>query len=120
MIPSVSTAERFVNCDDYADTGETFAILPLNAERRRLYGMAAHPDTPDRESRHWWLANAQQTRFAVLPVYKSEERELFRNFVKEKNGLLSGACAPDWVQLARRWAAYADGSSIFYKVRLWH
>lgn len=75
------------------------------------------PYRPDvaSESRHRWLASAQDTRYAVIAVH-GPEVALFRQYMESHPAFNRSDAGPDWIEAAVVWNARADGTEIFYKV----
>jgi hypothetical protein len=65
---------------------------------------------------HIYLAGAQRTCTAILPIHTKAEKALFRVLASLPNGPFSGPNQPNWVSIAQRWSSYSDGITIFYKV----
>ncbi|TFY76543.1 hypothetical protein EWM64_g7467, partial [Hericium alpestre] len=108
----------WVNTWDYKESEESFGILPISPTTRASLGMLDyHPDFGrDQKIHHQWLASAQQTRHAVLPVHTAEERALFCLLAGDTKGLFAGKASPNWVAIAAEWSGHCDGQKIFYKL----
>lgn len=83
---------------------EKLNMLPFNTEQ-------AH----DQNMRHVFLARAQGTLTAILPLHTREEKSLFRLLVAT-NPLFVGPNQPNWYEVAKIWSSYCNGVNIFYKV----
>jgi len=118
-LPADSNFSGWVNGNQYERSTEVFGILPLPQQTRVQLGLLDfHPlFAKKHDIKHAYLAQQQNARTAVLPVHTKAERWLFAFLVSETHGLFSGLREPDWGAVAARWAAHADGKTIFYKVR---
>jgi len=63
-----------------------------------------------------YLATAQKTKYAVVPIHTEEEFHLFNSSVSLNGNWLSPNGAPDFEGMAAWWSAKADGKNIFYKM----
>ncbi|KAK9481348.1 hypothetical protein V1514DRAFT_323586 [Lipomyces japonicus] len=83
--------------------------IKINDDRRKDLNMK--PYDASLRFKHGHLAKYQECRFAVIPVYSKEERQLFAETIKDQVTL-----AVDWHHAARSWNQHADGKSLFYKL----
>ena len=110
----------WLNGDDFEPARESFGILPFTPATRMKIGMSPYQAEYAKgcKIKHDYLAGQQQTLVAVLPVHTVEEKALYRLLLKSNTGQFSGEKQPDWITLAQEWQRHANGTSIFYKVRV--
>ena len=68
---------------------------------------------------HQFLAQRQQTQFAVVAVHTVPEKQLFSHLIQRNRYFNWDKQEPDWktgVQIGS--CDHADGKTIFYKVRI--
>jgi len=63
-----------------------------------------------------YLAAAQRTKFAVVPMHTAQEFQLFNTSVSLHGDWFSPAQDPDFEAMAAWWSGKADGKTIFYKM----
>jgi hypothetical protein len=64
-----------------------------------------------------YLANAQQTKYAVIPLHTEDEFNLFHEAVKVGGIWAAPTGLPDFDNMATWWSSKANGKTIFYKLR---
>jgi len=64
-----------------------------------------------------YLANAQQTKYAVIPLHTEDEFNLFHEAVKVGGIWAAPTGLPDFENMATWWSSKANGKTIFYKLR---
>ncbi|KAK9456549.1 hypothetical protein V1511DRAFT_486370 [Dipodascopsis uninucleata] len=93
------------------DEGKELDAIQLNIDDAARQELGLEPFDPTVRFKHRNLAKRQKCRFAVIPIYSKEERQLFAEIIKDKP--LSFL---NWVTLAKQWNPRADGRVIFYKL----
>jgi hypothetical protein len=108
----------WVNGNNYMCSIETFGIMPIPEITHQYLGMVPfdpkHVET--QKIRHAYLAQAQGTLCAILPIHTHEERVLFRDLASLDTGPLAGPKQPDWYVVTQMWSSYCNGINVFYKV----
>jgi len=70
------------------------------------------------KSLHQFLAQQQQTQFAVIAVHTVPEKLLFSHLIQTDPFFNQDKQEPDWKTAVQIWNHdHADGKVIFYKVR---
>jgi hypothetical protein len=62
-------------------------------------------------SSYTFLAEKQQTKYAVVPVHTAAEEALFQVLIRD----FMSQSTPNWQEFARKWSPNANGSTLFYK-----
>jgi hypothetical protein len=88
---------------------EEFSIYPTKLLLSRLQGK--------RKSVYEFLANAQRTKYAVVPLHTEDEFKLFHKSVTVGGMWAAPSGLPDFDRMAAWWSSQADGKTVFYKLR---
>ena len=119
---------------DFAPTRERFGIASIPPITRIANEFFAHSNTGpqvDFSSNKIWLSKliskqkdnyaflafAQQTKYAVIPLHTEDEFNLFHSAVSPGGEYASAHGLPNFDQMVRWWSEKADGKTIFYKLR---
>ncbi|KAH8109627.1 hypothetical protein DFH11DRAFT_1474484, partial [Phellopilus nigrolimitatus] len=120
-----------VNALSFIPTKETFGISTIPNSQRERFGFQPALQLEGRsnvmtlklshlqknpESRYQFLANAQQTRFAVTPVHHADEYRLYNEALSHSGPFCPREAPPKWDQFAVWWSTNANGQNIFYKL----
>ncbi|KAJ7174303.1 hypothetical protein C8R46DRAFT_88386 [Mycena filopes] len=84
------------------------AIFPLKLQLGTLSGK--------RTNIYEYLASAQHTKYAVVPVHTAEETKLFNQEVKHGGKWSVASGQPSFENMAAWWSSQANGKTIFYKL----
>ena len=91
------------------DVNKTAEVYPIKLHLSKLQGA--------RRSMYEYLANAQNTKYAVVPLHTEEEFKLFHQSVSVGGQWSVSKGMPNFDLMARWWSSQANGKTIFYKVR---
>ncbi|KAF8876293.1 hypothetical protein CPB84DRAFT_1852998 [Gymnopilus junonius] len=114
LIPKSQPVARWVNGNLYVQTTEVFGILPVPDPVQTLSGILKY-DQELKPEQYSYLASKQDTRYAVLMVHTTEEKNLFAKLMRTEPVFMREG-GPDWPSAVRRWNELSNGKSIFYKV----
>ena len=83
-----------------------------------IYPMSLHWSTLSgkRANFYTYLATAQKSKDAVVPIHTEEELHLFNSSVSLNGNWFSPSGAPYFEGMETQWSAKADGKNIFYKM----
>ncbi len=134
--PIVSSSRLLQDTDplDFAPTRERFGIAAIPPMTRISNEFFAHPNTNlqvDFTSNKLWLSKligkqkdnyaflafAQQTKYAVIPLHTVDEFNLFHSAVSPGGEYASAHGLPNFDQMVQWWSEKANGKTIFYKLR---
>ena len=117
---------------NFAPTKEKFgitAIPPMVHIRHNFSGPTPRNLTSDHSHKFWlskltgwqsnvydFLAEAQQTKYAVTPLHTSEEYDLFHKAVSIGGEWCAPKGKPNFEAMAGWWSEKANGKTIFYKL----
>lgn len=130
-MPDSPLLAGWTNGNLYAQTTESFDILPIPADVIKRFNFLPHevgghfnqvvvalagskPSKPQ-SFRHGFLASKQGTHFSVLHVHTQSERQLFSDLLGKP--LVSSAGTGKWKMMADLWGEFVNGYKIFYKAR---
>jgi hypothetical protein len=91
------------------DLHDESSVYPTRLLFSRLQGK--------RKNVYEYLANAQHTKYAVIPLHTENEFKLFHESVTVKGMWAAPTGLPDFDRMAAWWSSKADGKTIFYKLR---
>jgi 3'-5' exonuclease len=96
-----------------------FSAFPIDAEEPGVYPAKLHLSKlqGNRNSMYEYLATAQQTKYAVIPVHTDDEFKLFHKSLIVGGKFASSKGSPNFDQMAAWWSTQANGKMIFYKLR---
>ena len=136
VTPIISPSRLLQDTDplDFAPTTERFGIAAIPPMTRIANEFFAHPNTNvqidfasnrlwlskligKRKDNYAFLALAQQTKYAVIPLHTEDEFNLFHNAVSPGGEYASANGLPNFDQMVRWWSEKANGKTIFYKLR---
>ncbi len=120
---------------DFAPTSEQFGITIIPPETKihcnfqgpcidplqakpPVYSTTLHLSrlSGSRKNIFTFLAHAQNTKYAVVPIYTKSESDMFFKEVSPGGAWLSKDKQPDFAQMAYWWSEKANGTTIFYKL----
>ncbi|KAJ7247258.1 hypothetical protein C8J57DRAFT_1523038 [Mycena rebaudengoi] len=128
------TRPGYINVSLFKPTHETFIISELPAIIRDQYNMLQHTPSTSvegadgasrlplvrlsgaRSDRYEYLASAQNTKFAVVPIHTDAEYALFNRTLRAGGKFAPASGSPDFKGMARWWSEKANGKTIFYKL----
>jgi hypothetical protein len=92
-------------------------IVPLQ-EMPAVYPTALHLSklSGGRKSVYTFLAKAQNTRYAVLPIHTQTESDMFFKEMGPGGAWFVKGKQPDFARMAYWWSEKANGKDIFYKL----
>jgi len=103
----------------YQPTSEVSGLLPIPASIHMVAGLQPMISDPTSKILHRYLSNRQGTLFAVIGVHTIDEKKLFSRLMREDPSFNWNKQEPDWKAAVQVWnIKYADGKTIFYKVRV--
>jgi len=123
------TRPGYINVSLFKPTQETFIISELPQTIREEYNIPCRDQPPPdaslapfpvvnlsgaRTDRYGYLASAQNTKFALVPIHTNEEYRLFNSEVLKFLSPSSGQ--PDFKAMAKWWSSRVDGKTIFFKI----
>lgn len=114
LIPKSQPVARWVNGDLYIQTTEVFGILPVPDPVQVASGILKY-DSQLKPEQYAYLASKQDTRYAVLTVHTTEEKNLFSRFMRNEPVFMKEG-GPDWPSAVHKWNEVSNGKTIFYKV----
>ena len=134
--PIISPSRLLQDTDplDFAPTRERFGIASIPPITRIANEFFAHSNTGPqidfssnkiwlskltgkRKDNYTFLAFAQQTKYAVIPLHTEDEFNLFHSAVSPGGEYASAHGPPNFDQMVRWWSEKANGTTIFYKLR---
>ncbi|KAF7350312.1 hypothetical protein MVEN_01335500 [Mycena venus] len=123
------TRPGYVNVSLFKPTEETFIISELAQKVRDEFDIPRHdqPSSIDdkiprmplvnlsgaRTDRYGYMASAQDTKFALVPIHTNEEYRLFN---KEVHNFMNTDGQLDFKRMAKWWSTQANGKTIFFKI----
>ncbi|KAJ7213263.1 hypothetical protein C8J57DRAFT_1602153 [Mycena rebaudengoi] len=128
------TRPGYINVSLFKPTHETFIISELPTIIRDQYNMLQHTPSTSvegadgasrlplvrlsgaRSDRYEYLASAQNTKFAVVPIHTDAEYALFNRTLRAGGKFAPASGSPDFKGMARWWSEKANGKTIFYKL----
>jgi hypothetical protein len=114
VIPQSQCVSGWVNGNLYVPTTEVFGILPIPEDVRIKHGLLAYDDISP-PSQYAYLAQKQNTKYAVLTVHTPVEKDLFSDLMQENPAFLTSK-GIDLDRAPGQWNERANGNGIFYKV----
>ena len=118
LIPETQLLTGWINGDLYASAGERIGILPVPDSIRAAADIQSYHHTQDFKQRHGYLAQQQNTKYAVVSVHSTEEKLLFKKLMQEDKDFTGKNATPDWKNAVKIWNRKADGKNVFYKVNI--
>jgi hypothetical protein len=117
LVPDSQAIKGWVNGTMYTPTKEVFGILPVPENICTNAAMQPHiSDNPEKNTHHY-LASKQGTRYAVMNIHTTEEKQLFAKLMREDPAFNRDNQDPDWNKAVKVWNSFhANGKTIFYKV----
>jgi hypothetical protein len=123
------TRPGYINVSLFKPTQESFIISELPQKVLDEFDIPRH-DRPSpiddkiprmplvnlsgaRTDRYGYLASAQDTKFALVPIHTNEEYRLFNQEVRR---FMDTSGQPDFKQMTKWWSTQVDGKKIFYKI----
>jgi hypothetical protein len=116
LIPDSQTLTGWVNGDLYSPTNEIIGILPVPDSIRITTDIESYQHNLDGKNKHSYLARQQKTKYAVISIHTTSEKQLFKKLMQENPVFNRTNSSPDWKQGAKVWNREANGQDIFYKV----
>ena len=119
LIPDSQMIEGWVNTSMNVPTKEVYGILPIPEEVCHKSAMQPFVSEGGEKISHRYLASKQQTRYAVMNVHTTEEKQTFTTLMKTHPVFNRNNQDPDWKEAVKVWnSIHANGKTIFYKARL--
>ena len=115
LIPDSQTLTGWINGDLYTPADETIGILPVPDSFRALADIQSYHHAEDSKNKHSYLAQQQKTKYAVISVHSTAEKQLFKKLMQEDPNFTGTNATPDWKTAVRIWNRKANGKDIFYK-----
>ncbi|KAJ7637248.1 hypothetical protein DFH06DRAFT_1433264, partial [Mycena polygramma] len=126
------TRPGYINVSLFKPTHESFIISELPQHIRDKYNIPRH-DQPIRSNteiaplplvnlrgartnRYEFLAAAQDTKFALVPVHTNEEYSLFNRAARSGGESAASNGPPNFNEMAKWWSGKVNGKNIFYKL----
>jgi hypothetical protein len=126
------TRPGYINTSLFKPTQESFLISELPQHIRDKYNIPRH-DGPARSeteinplplvnlsgartNRYDFLATAQDTKFALVPIHTNEEYALFNKAVRPGGKFAASNGPPDFKEMAKWWSGKVNGKKIFFKI----
>lgn len=116
---------------DYQSTGETFGIAKMSKDFLKQFQMeeasvdtsTVHdvvPSLPTKINRKFensydYLAHAQGSRFAIVPVHTIQEKKLFKSLIDSNPSMSKAKALKDWEAFCSIWSSHCNGRTIYYK-----
>ena len=119
LVPMSYKINGWINGLLYQPTSEVSGLLPIPASIHMVAGLQPMISDPTSKILHRYLSNRQGTLFAVIGVHTIDEKKLFSCLMREDPSFNRNKQEPDWKAAVQVWnIKYADGKTIFYKVRV--
>ena len=115
VYPHGNPLQGWVNGQLYLQTQEQFGIAITPNSVMTNNGMQPYDPSSSHLLKFPFLAQQQNTCFAITMVHHDAEKKLFANFKKSGNPAFTNHW-PWFHQAAAIWNAQANGKDIFYKV----
>ena len=113
VYPHPNPLQGWVNGQLYLQTQEQFGIAITPESVMIEYGMQPYDHALSNSMKFQFLAQQQNTRYAITMVCHDAEKQLFNRYKHESNLLFM---KNHFKQAAVVWNAQANGRDIFYKV----
>ena len=118
-VPLSYRIQGWTNGSLYVDTSEVSGILPIPPTLCTKALMQPYIPGVTSKTLHQFLAQRQQTQFAVVAVHTVPEKQLFSHLIQTNQYFNRDKQEPDWKTGVQIWNRdHADGKTIFYKVRI--
>jgi hypothetical protein len=115
LIPETQKLTGWINGDLYISAGERIGILPVPDSIRVTADIESY-HIEDKQFKHSYLAQQQETKYAVVAIHTSAEKSLFKKLLQEHPFFNQSDSVPDWKKASKIWNREANGQEIFYKV----
>ncbi|KAJ7152904.1 hypothetical protein C8R46DRAFT_912792, partial [Mycena filopes] len=123
----------YINLSLFRPTQESFFISEFPQQLREKYNIPPHEKPPRvetteisalplvklsgaRTNHYEFLAAAQNTKFALVPIHTDEEYALFNKAVRPGGQFSTPNGPPNFVQLTQWWSSRVNGNTIFFKL----
>jgi len=117
LVPDSQAIKGWVNGTMYTPTKEVFGILPVPENICTNAAMQPYISDNSEKNTHHYLASKQGTRYAVMNVHTTEEKQLFAKLMREDPAFNRDNQDPDWNKAVKVWNSFhVNGKTIFYKV----
>ncbi|EDR06924.1 uncharacterized protein LACBIDRAFT_328290 [Laccaria bicolor S238N-H82] len=120
-VPLSYRIQGWTNGSLYVDTSEVSGILPIPSILHTKALMQPNIPGVISKSLHQFLAQRQQTQFAVIAVHTVPEKLLFSHLIQTDPFFNRDKQEPDWKTAVQIWNRdHADSKTIFYKTNVAH